>query len=95
MPKTERTYSFGEYVMYEPGYKEPELGRVTKDIGDHVFVCYHEGCTAASTPRSMLRPATDAEVSENIKRFGYRRFEGSCPSYNPDACAGCEAAPKK
>ena len=43
------TYSFGDWVVYDPGYKDPEIGRVTEDKGESAFVCYHAGCTAAST----------------------------------------------
>lgn len=62
------TYSFGDWVVYDPGYKEPEIGRVTEDRGDSAFVCYHTGCTASSTYKRSLRPATRA-VSAS----------GSCP----------------
>lgn len=82
-------FKFGDYVMYDPGYKDPELGRVTEDRGDQVMVCYHEGCTAASTPKEMLRLATEKEIHDSILHFGYHRFDGSCPKYDPDICYCC------
>ena len=42
----------GDWVVYDPGYKEPEIGRVWSvriDGSDAVFVCYHHGCTPAAT----------------------------------------------
>lgn len=56
------TYSFGDWVVYDPGYKEPEIGRVTEDRGDSAFVCYHTGCTASSTFNYC--PNCGAEVVE-------------------------------
>ena len=79
------TYSFGDYVVYETGYKS-EVGRVTEDCGDSVFVCYHDGCTAASTPKEYLRMATDAEIAKSSPNLGYHRFDGNCPEYVPGIC---------
>lgn len=86
----EDIFEFGEYVVYEPGQGSTELGRVAKDLGtDTVFVCFHEGCTAAATPRQMLRHATDAEIATSDANFGFHRFDDECPEYDPDACFMC------
>ena len=84
---------FGQYVMYVPGYKEPEVGRMvslTRD-GKAAYVCYHEGCTAAATPLSMLRSATPEEIDAASPHLGYHRFDTHCPDYTPDVCSCCEA----
>lgn len=89
------TYSFGDWVVYDPGYKEPEIGRATEDKGDSVFVCYHTGCTAASTYKKSLRRATEAEILEAPGGIGYHRFDHWCPVAKD--CPGlgrCEALAK-
>ena len=89
------TYSFGDWVVYDPGYKEPEIGRVTEDRGDSAFVCYHTGCTASSTYKRSLRRATDAEILAAPGGIGHHRFDPWCPSAKE--CPGlgrCEALAK-
>lgn len=73
------TYSFGDWVVYDPGYKEPEIGRVTEDRGESAFVCYHKGCTAASTNKQHLRHATEAEIQAAPDGIGFHRFDSWCP----------------
>ena len=41
------TYRFGDWVTYDPGYRDPEIGRVTTDKGDSAFVCYSRSYTAS------------------------------------------------
>ena len=82
-------YGYGDYVAYDPGYREPEIGRVTRARGDVVFVCYSDGCTAAATPRAYVRPATAAETARASERLGYHRFDDACPQYDPRCCFGC------
>lgn len=89
------TYSFGDWVVYDPGYKEPEIGRVTEDRGESAFVCYHTGCTAASTYKRSLRRATEAEILAASGGIGHHRFDPWCPSSKE--CPGlgrCEALTK-
>lgn len=89
------TYSFGDWVVYDPGYKDPEIGRVTEDKGDLVFVCYHTGCTAASTYKRSLRRATEAEILAAPGGIGHHRFDPWCPIAKE--CPGfvrCEALAK-
>lgn len=78
----------GDYVVYDPGYKDPEIGRVTEDRGGTVFVCYTSGCTAAGTPKEKLRMATNTEVGRAPKDLGYNRFAAFCPIWDEDVCAG-------
>lgn len=80
---------YGDFVAYDPGYKEPEIGRVTRVRGDTVFVCYSGGCTAAATPRALVRPATAAEIARAGGRLGYHRFDDTCPQHDPECCFGC------
>ena len=90
------TYSFGDWVVYDPGYKEPEIGRVTEDKGQFARVCYHMGCTAASTDKRYLRPATEAEMLEAPGGIGFHRFDTWCPI--AEDCQGlgrCEAMAKE
>lgn len=89
------TYSFGDWVVYDPGYKELEIGRVTEDRGDSAFVCYHTGCTASSTYKRSLRRATEAEILAAPGGIGHHRFDPWCPSAKE--CPGlgrCEALAK-
>ena len=83
-------YTFGEWVVYEPGYMQ-QIGRVTECREGSAFVCYSTGCTAASTPLRYLRKATDAEIAEADKSIGYNRFHEYCPSWDELACVGCRA----
>lgn len=76
----------GDWVVFDPGYGDPEMGRVAADHGKTVFVCFGEGCTAAATDRSALRLATDTEISRAPKGIGYHRFSKGCPVYDPDVC---------
>lgn len=90
------TYSFGDWVVYDPGYKEPEIGRVTEDRGDSAFVCYHTGCTASSTCKRSLRRATEAEILAAPGGIGHHRFDPWCPSAKE--CPGlgrCDAKAKE
>ena len=77
----------GDYVMYEPGYKW-KLGRVTSTNVQtgNAFVCFTEGCTAACTSMKDLRLATPEEVKANTVRFGFNRFDASCPEYSKAIC---------
>lgn len=89
------TYSFGDWVVYDPGYKEPEIGRVTEDRGESAFVCYHTWCTAASTYKRSLRRATEAEILAAPGGIGHHRFDPWCPSAKE--CLGivrCQALTK-
>ena len=85
-----RTFGFGDYVVYESDYKPPEIGRVVSETidGDGYFVCYHSGCTAASTPKDMLRAATADEIASAPHGLGYHRFDDSCPEYDDRICYG-------
>lgn len=83
-------FEFGEWVVYDPGYKQ-EIGRVTECRENSAFVCYHQGCTAASTPLEHLRPATDDEVARADKKIGFHRFDEYCPSRVEEACYACKA----
>lgn len=79
-------YDRGDWVIYTT---KNQLGRVWQDKGDRCSVCYHEGCTPATTPKELLRPynpAVDGEVNPNL---GYNRFKESCPEYDADCCFGC------
>ncbi len=90
------TYSFGDWVVYDPGYKGPEIGKVTEDKGDSALVCYHTGCTAASTDKRHLRRATEAEIQAAPGGIGHHRFDPWCPSAKE--CPGlgrCEALAKE
>lgn len=83
-------YNFGDYVVFDDGYRPPELGRITTDEGKNfVHVCYHEGCTAAATNREQIRLATQEEIDANDIHFGYHRFDDYCPDYDRDACFMC------
>ncbi len=90
------TYRFGDWVVYDPGYKDPEIGRVTEDVGKFVHVCYHKGCTAASTNKQHLRHATEAEIQVAPDGIGFHRFDPWCPI--AEDCQGlgrCEALAKE
>lgn len=83
-------YAYGDYVMFDPGYCEPEIGRITgPSANGNWFVCYHDGCTASSTPADMLRPATDDEIAKASPHIGHHRFDADCPDYIPEACSMC------
>lgn len=84
-------YSYGEWVVFDPGYKDPEVGRVTTDKGDSAFVCYHAGCTAARTDKRHLRRATEDEVAAAPAGIGFHRFDAACPERDGEACAHCRA----
>lgn len=73
------TYRFGDWVIYDPGYKK-EIGRVVEDKGSHAYVCYHEGCTAANTPKQYLRYATNQEIKTAPTDIGFHRFDAWCPT---------------
>lgn len=90
------TYRFGDWVVYDPGYKAPEIGRVTEDKVDLVFVCYHTGCTAAITDKRHLRRATEAEILAAPDGIGHHRFDPRCPI--AEECPGlgrCDALAKE
>lgn len=87
------TYRFGDWVTYDPGYRDPEIGRVTTDKGDSAFVCYSCGCTASRTPKKYLRRATMEEILAAPRGIGYHRFNSHCP--NAKECPvrdDCDAA---
>ena len=84
------TYNFGDWVVYDPGYKR-EIGRVTECGERSAFVCYHQGCTAASTPLEHLRPATDAEIAQAPAGIGFHRFDTTCPKRDEECCYMCKA----
>lgn len=85
-------FKFGDWVVYDPGYKR-ELGRVLRvsKNGEFAYVCYSEGCTAAATRISDLKPydlrTCEFEVNLNI---GYHRFDAQCPDYDPECCFDCK-----
>ena len=73
------TFNFGDWVVYDPGYKQ-DIGRVTEDRGQFVFVCYNKGCTAAKTPKLYLRYATEEEIKAAPTDIGFYRFKSWCPN---------------
>lgn len=83
-------YGFGDWVIYDPGYKQ-EIGRVTECRENSAFVCYSQGCTAASTPLEYLRPANDAEIAKAGAGIGFHRFDATCPNRIEDCCSNCRA----
>lgn len=79
-------FAFGDYVMYN----NRELGRVIGVRADgNVSVCYSTGCTAGSTPACLLTRATREQIATvpDASRFGFHRFDGTCPKYQPEICA--------
>ena len=86
----------GDWVVFAPGYKSPEIGRVAcvKAEMNACFVCYSHGCTAALTACEMLEPYDPEKFPDLVpdERIGYHRFdEGGCPDYEPGVCdALCE-----
>ena len=86
-----RPFDVGDYVVYEKtgSYR---LGRVASYGNfdrENIFVCYHEGCTAAAAKIADLRPATVAEQARAVQEgriFGHHRFDVSCPDYTPERC---------
>ena len=94
----EDEFVYGEWVVYQPPYmEEPEIGRFVRynDYGD-AFICFHYGCTAASSPIEYVRHAMENEIIDAIEReheyrghIGYHRFDDVCDDYSPDACFGC------
>lgn len=90
------TYSFGDWVVYDPGYKELEIGRVTEDRGESAFVCCHTWCTAASTGKRHLRRATEVEILAAPGGIGFHRFDPWCPiAEDCPGLARCEALAKE
>lgn len=86
----ETTFEFGDYVVYDNGYKT-EIGRVASCNDEKAFVCYHAGCTAASTSKSMLRKATEDEIKSVDVSIGHHRFDEFCPDRVDEACYMCRA----
>jgi hypothetical protein len=84
------SYEYGDWVVYDPGYKQ-EVGRVTTCREGGAFVCYNLGCTAAFTPYKYLRPATPKEIAGAMPGIGFHRFDGTCPVREDDCCFGCKA----
>lgn len=86
-----RSVRLGDYVVYK-GTGSYQLGRVASYSNfdrENIFVCYHEGCTAAATKIADLRPATVTEQARAVQEgrlFGYHRFDVSCPNYTPERC---------
>lgn len=63
---------FGDYVIYDPGYKV-EIGRVTGSRDDEtIFVCYHSGDTAAATSLSRVRKIENQYVIQSTSLGGGR-----------------------
>lgn len=83
--------SFGDWVVYDPGYGESRIGRVTEVRGDNAFVCYSSGCAAASTPLIYLRAASAEEVDGADASIGFHRFDATCPERDEACCYGCRA----
>lgn len=83
-------YTFGDWVVYDPGYTT-QIGRVTECREKSAFVCYHGGCTAASTPLEHLRSATAEEIELADKSIGFHRFDEYCPVRLEHACYMCRA----
>lgn len=81
----EKTFNFGDWVIYDPGYKQ-EIGRVTLDLGKRAYVCYDMGCTAASTLKEHLRHATKEEIKSAPDGIGFHRFDFYCPI--AERCSG-------
>ena len=83
-------YRFRDWVVYDPGYREPQIGRVVGPKGSgSTLVCYHQGCTAAATQNEYLRPATPFEIASAPDGIGFHRFDHDCPVYEPGICTGC------
>lgn len=86
-----RPFDVGDYVVYK-GTGSYQLGHVASYSNfdrENIFVCYHEGCTAAATKIADLRPATVTEQARAVQEgrlFGYHRFDVSCPDYTPERC---------
>lgn len=86
-----RPFDLGDYVVCK-GTGSYQLGRVASYSNfdrEKIFVCYHEGCTAAAAKIADLRPATVTEQARAVqegKLFGYHRFDVSCPDYTPERC---------
>lgn len=90
----------GDWVVYAPGYKEPEIGRVWSHNlwANTCSVCYSHGCTAAVTPCELLR-RYDPELFPGLSpdpRLGFHRFDAECPEYDEACCGDCRtvAAPR-
>lgn len=86
-----RPFDVGDYVVCKKTGSY-QLGRVASYSNfdrEKVFVCYHEGCTAAATKIADLRPATVTEQARAVQEgriFGHHRFDVSCPDYTPERC---------
>lgn len=71
-----RPFDVGDYVVYK-GTGSYQLGRVASYSNfdrEKIFVCYHEGCTAAATKITDLRPATVTEQARAVQEG--RSFNG-------------------
>ena len=62
-----------------------------EDMGDSAYVCYHTGCTAALTPKSLLRKETEAETAAAHPMIGNHRFDDWCHDRVDDWCYACRA----
>lgn len=80
----------GDWVVYDPGYKQ-EIGRVWKDNGATIAVCYHQGCTPNRTRREHVFPYSKEKYPnlKPIKTIGFHRFDTECSCYNPEICSDC------
>lgn len=93
-----RGFKRGDWVVFVPGCKAPEIGRVagTNYAMDACYVCYSHGCTSALTANEMLVPYDPDEFPDLVPdvRIGYHRFDpDGCPDYEPGACdAYCKRA---
>ncbi len=88
----------GDYVEYTDGNGDRNLGRVASVRGDIVFVCFHDGCTAAACDVDSLEVVEPTPETLERVHFGHHRFDDECPDYCEDICKaycpdkGCDAA---
>lgn len=84
----------GDWVVFAPGYKTPEIGRVwTYDLYRNTCgVCYSHGCTPATTACEMLRAYSPEEFPDLVpdNRIGFHRFDSECLEYDESACGACK-----
>lgn len=80
-----KDFEIGCYVLYERQPGVFELGRVAKVTPFNCYVCYHEGCTAACTPKDKLFQIENEDVIE-CSTLGYHRFDDACDAYDPEVC---------
>ncbi|WP_304598277.1 hypothetical protein [Adlercreutzia caecimuris] len=76
----------GDYVLFDTGFGDCDLGRVASVSGNIAFVCFSTGCTASACTQEYLRVIEPSECEESIS-FGHHRFDDFCPDYDPDCCS--------